>query len=135
MTGDITSGRNGEASGRGAERGSATLETVILWPAVFLLIFGMLHGGLWFHARNVALTAAQEGARAASVNEGVGGAERAARFLASTKGMVDVHDITQAADQDSVTVTVHGSSPTLIPGWHVDVSQSSTAPIKRWTTP
>jgi Flp pilus assembly protein TadG len=120
---------------RTIERGSATLETVILWPAVFLLIFGMLHGGLWFHARNLALTAAQEGARAASVNDGAGGDDRARQFLASIDAMVDVHAITQAADRDSVTVTVSGSSATLIPGWRVDVTQSSTAPIKRWTTP
>jgi Flp pilus assembly protein TadG len=118
------------------ESGSATLETVVLWPAVFLLIFGVIHGGLWFHARNVALTAAQEGARAASVHDGLGGAARAADFI-STAGnqVIELHDITEHVATDSVTVTVSGSSPTLIPGWRVDVQQSSTAPIKRWINP
>lgn len=118
---------------RPAERGSATLETVILWPAVFLLIFGMVHGAVWFHARNVALAAAQEGARAASVADGAGGAARAAMFLSDRAAVVRVNDIRESSDGDTVTVTVTGSSTTLIPGWRVDVRQSATAPIRRWT--
>lgn len=119
------------------ERGSATLETTILWPAVFLLIFGIVHVGIWFHARNIALTAAQEGARAASVNDGDGGAARAADFIADTgsDSIIQVGEVTQVADSDSVTVTVVGESTTLIPGWTVDVTQSSTAPIRKWTDP
>ncbi|MBB5787452.1 TadE/TadG family type IV pilus assembly protein [Jiangella mangrovi] len=122
---------------RRSERGSATLETVVLWPAVFLLIFGIVHAGLWFHARNVALSAAREGARAASVDGGSGGAERAADFLASTTddSVLRVRDIREAAGTDVVTVTVIGSSTTLIPGWRVDVSQTATAPIRRWSDP
>lgn len=119
------------------EQGSATLETVVLWPAVFLLIFGVVHAGIWFHARNVAFAAAQEGARAASLAQGSGGATRAAEFLAEagSDSVVQVADITESTDGDTVTVTVTGSSTTLIPGWRVDVSQSSTAPIRRWTDP
>ncbi|TDD66987.1 pilus assembly protein [Jiangella aurantiaca] len=122
---------------RRSERGSATLETVVLWPAVFVLIFGIVHAGLWFHARNIALSAAREGARAASMAGGTGGAARAADFLtATTDGRVmRVGDIHEVADTDTVTVTVSGSSTTLIPGWRVDVSQSATAPIRRWTAP
>ncbi len=122
---------------RTSERGSTTLETVVLWPAVFLLIFGIVHAGLWFHARNVALSAAREGARAASLDDGSGGAARAAAFLASTTdgSVMRVGDISEAANADTVTVTVTGSSTTLIPGWRVDVSQSATAPIRRWSAP
>lgn len=122
---------------RCSERGSATLETVVLWPAVFLLIFGIVHAGLWFHARNVALSAAREGARAASMDDGSGGAARAAEFLtATTDGTVmRVGDIHETTDAGTVTVTVTGSSTTLVPGWRVDVSQSATAPIRRWTAP
>lgn len=122
---------------RHRERGSATLETVLLWPAVFLLIFGIVHAGLWFHARNVALSAAREGVRAASVNDGVGGAARAADFLATTTDgtVMRVGAIHETADSTTVTVTVTGSSTTLIPGWRVDVRQSATAPIRRWSAP
>lgn len=121
----------------GRDRGSATLETVILWPAVFLLIFGIVHAGIWFHARNIALTAAQEGARTASMNNGDGGAERAAEFISSagSESILSVRTITQSARADDVTVTVSAASTTLIPGWMIDVTQSSTAPIRRWTDP
>ncbi len=120
-----------------SDRGSATLETVVLWPAVFLLIFGIVHAGIWFHARNIALTAAQEGARTGSVNNGTGGAARATEFVDETSGdnIIQVERIAESSDADSVTVTIVGSSTTLIPGWTVDVTQSSTAPIKRWTDP
>ncbi|TDD96027.1 TadE family protein [Jiangella asiatica] len=121
--------------GQPGERGSATLETVILWPAVFLLIFGVVHAGIWFHARNLALAAAQEGARAASMAEGAGGAARAAQFLAGRDSMVRVDGISETVHDDSVTVVVTGSSTTLVPGWRVDVRQSSTAPIRRWADP
>lgn len=114
-----------------------TLETVILWPAVFLLIFGIVHAGLWFHARNVALSAAREGARAAGLDDGAGGAVRAADFLASTTddSVLRVGAIQETADTGSVTITVTGSSTTLIPGWRIDVRQSATAPIRRWSDP
>lgn len=122
---------------RPSERGSTTLETVVLWPAVFLLIFGIVHAGLWFHARNVALSAAREGVRVASLHDGSGGAARAAAFLtATTDGSVmRVGDIRETTNSGTVTVTVTGSSTTLIPGWRVDVSQSATAPIRRWSAP
>lgn len=114
-----------------------TLETVVLWPAVFVLIFGIVHAGLWFHARNVALSAAREGARAASMDDGTGGAARAAAFLAATTDgtVMRVGDIHELTDARAVTVTVTGWSTTLIPGWRVDVRQSATAPIRRWTAP
>ncbi|WP_171906685.1 TadE family protein [Jiangella alba] len=122
---------------RPSERGSTTLETVVLWPAVFLLIFGIVHAGLWFHARNVALSAAREGVRAASLHDGSGGTARAADFLAATTdgSVMRVGDIRETTGADTVTVTVTGSSTTLIPGWRVDVSQSATAPIRRWSAP
>ena len=122
---------------RRREHGSATLETVIVWPAVFLLIFGIVHTGIWFHARNIALTAAQEGARTASLHNGAGGAARAAEFISSagSESILTVRNITQSARADDVTVTVSAASTTMIPGWTIDVTQSSTAPIRRWADP
>lgn len=119
------------------DNGSISIEAVMLWPAVFLLIFGMVQGGIWFHARGLALAAAQEGAHTASINDGAGGADRARAFLARTapSNILKVHRIAEAADHESVTITVTGSSTMLVPGWTVDVSQSSTAPIRRWTSP
>ena len=41
-----------------------SLEIAILAPALLLLVFSIVQGGLWFHARNLAQAAAQEGAAA-----------------------------------------------------------------------
>ena len=47
------------------ERGSVTIQMVFLMPALFLLMFLGLQGALYYHAKQVALAAAQEGAREA----------------------------------------------------------------------
>ncbi|MDR0417019.1 MAG: pilus assembly protein, partial [Propionibacteriaceae bacterium] len=39
----------------GRERGSVTLETVILFPLVMLVTVGAIQLGLWFYARSVCL--------------------------------------------------------------------------------
>ena len=48
------------------DRGSATLQIVVLMPALFLLMFTGMQGALIYHARTVAIAAAQEGARNAA---------------------------------------------------------------------
>ena len=57
------------------DAGSSSVELVVLFPALMALIFITVQAGLYFYARNVALAAAQEGARAA-----------AARGATSTEG-------------------------------------------------
>ena len=52
---------HGHAQG---QDGSVSLEIAILAPALLLLVFSIVQGGLWFHARNLAQAAAQEGAAA-----------------------------------------------------------------------
>lgn len=47
------------------ERGSSALELAIVTPVIFLIITFVVQMGLWFHARQVALVVAQEGARVA----------------------------------------------------------------------
>ena len=52
------------------ERGSVTIQMVFLMPALFLLMFLGLQGALYYHAKQVALAAAQEGAREAGSETG-----------------------------------------------------------------
>ena len=40
------------------DRGSGSVEAVILMPLLFLLLLSLVQGGLWYHARAVALGAA-----------------------------------------------------------------------------
>ncbi|RIQ12225.1 TadE family protein [Jiangella rhizosphaerae] len=116
------------------ERGAATLETVVVWPAVFLIFLTILHAGFWFHARNIAIGAAQEGARVASAQSRGDGAARAAEFISDAGGddVLTVTDIRQSETADTVTVTVTGYSESFVPGLEITVTQSSTAPLKGW---
>ncbi|NED96857.1 pilus assembly protein [Phytoactinopolyspora alkaliphila] len=122
---------------RPRERGSIALEQVIIWPVVIATIVAIIQGALWFHARNVALSAAQEGARAASVETRGDGAAHAKAFIAAAGGtkVMTGANVSQHDTGTTVTVTVSGSAPSLVPGMAgPSFSQSSTAPLKRWTT-
>ena len=60
------------AAGSG-ERGSASVQMVILMPVLFSVMFLGLQAALFYHARTVAIAAAQEGARAAGAETGSAG--------------------------------------------------------------
>ena len=53
---------------------SAWLEWVIIAPAVFLLVFVPMQAAWYFHARNLALAAAEEGVRVARADGSSAGA-------------------------------------------------------------
>src|SRR3954469_5027550 len=55
---------------RREERGSVSIELVILLPALFAVMFLGMQAALFYHARTVAIAAAQEGARAAGAEQG-----------------------------------------------------------------
>ena len=58
------------AAGSG-ERGSTSVQMVILMPVLFSVMFLGLQAALFYHARTVAIAAAQEGARAAGAETGI----------------------------------------------------------------
>jgi Flp pilus assembly protein TadG len=118
------------------ERGSAAVQSAILFPIVLLLVFGIIQGALWFHARNIALGAAQEGARVASAEGGAGGELRAHEFVRNLTGGTLIRDleVSGTATGEAVTITVAGNAPGLVPGVSgLTVRQSATAPIERFT--
>ena len=64
---------------RAGERGSTSIQMVMLMPALFAVMFLGLQGALYYYASNVAGNAAHEGASAASAyqnreNRGLGAA-------------------------------------------------------------
>ncbi len=110
---------------------------VILLPVVFLFMFMALQGALWFHARAVALGAAQEGARVASAagSTGVAGAAAAADFVADAggAGVLIGSGVNATRDATAATVTVTGNAHTVIPGWAPAIQQSASVPVERIT--
>lgn len=120
------------------ERGSVSIELVILLPALFAVLFLGMQAALVYHARTVAIAAAQEGARAAGAehgreSDGVGAAND---FLAEAGGDDVLTGTSASADRSATTatVTVTGFSLSVIPGWKIRITQSATVPVERLTT-
>lgn len=106
---------------------------VILLPALLAVLFGIVQAGLYFHARNVALSAAQEGARAAAAYEAdeSEGVDVATAFATRAGGRNP--RVTTSRTQTLTTVSVALDAPNLVP-WLIDfgqVSQSATTPTER----
>jgi len=118
------------------DRGSVTLEMVILFPAVLLMSFGLIQGALWYHARTVAMAAAEEALDAARAQHGTEAAGQAvARSFLGRAGdnlrdaRVVVHRVAA-----TVTVTVTGTSVSVLPGVPgAAVSQTVSGPVERYT--
>lgn len=125
-------------TGSEPERGSASLEIAILGPALLLAIFAVVQAGLWFHARSLALAAAQEGVDAgrryaASTDAGV---LRAEAFLRQTAGDSLRTTTVSAAGSTPTTVRieVRGRSLSVLPGVPgILVKQWAQGPVERFT--
>ena len=120
------------------ERGSATVELVILLPALFAVMFLGMQAALYYHARTVAIAAAQEGARAAGSEIGreSDGIAAANKFVSDAGGDVLVGAaFTADRSGTTATVTVQGFSLSVIPGWKPVVRQTASVPIERLTAP
>lgn len=119
------------------ERGSVSVEAVILFPLVLLLVFVAVQAGLWFHARSVALGAAQEGARvmAGEFSGTAAGLDAAAGFVAAAGGgdVLVGTGVTGARTAGTASVTVTGRPLSLLPGWSPLIEQSATMPVERIT--
>jgi Flp pilus assembly protein TadG len=118
-----------------AERGSVTLQYVILIPAMFALIFTCIQVSLYSFARSVALTAAEEGAdaqRAYGAPGGVGLA-RAQAIIASQGDTLRNPQVTVAINGDEVVVTVTGRTQSVLPGFGgYQVTETASGPIEEF---
>jgi Flp pilus assembly protein TadG len=121
----------------GRERGSSSIQMVILMPALFSIMFLGMQGALYYHARTVAIAAAQEGARAAGSQNGTAaeGVSAASSFVsdAGGKDVLPGAHMTGGRSATTATMTVTGTSLSVIPGWSPAVSQSAAVPVERIT--
>jgi len=121
----------------GRERGSSSIQMVMLMPALFSIMFLGMQGALYYHARTVAIAAAQEGARAAGSQNGTaaGGISAASSFVSDAGGREVLPGARMTAGRSATiaTVTVTGTSLSVIPGWSPAVSQSASVPVERIT--
>ncbi|WP_122788293.1 TadE family protein [Cutibacterium modestum] len=106
--------------------GSASVGMLLLVPAIMLIAFGGIEIGLWYHAHQSTLAAAQSAAEAQRVvHPDPGSAQEAAERITSHGGVRDTR-ISVSDDGATVTVTVSGRAPSML-GLHLPAVSSTTS--------
>jgi len=128
--------RAGRGPGRGGERGSATLNLVVVFPVFLLLLLATVQAALVWHARNVARSAAEQGLQAERLYDGTAsaGQQRARQFLAETAGTLLVStSVSTGRTAGIARIEVRGAALALIPGLHLNVHADISSPVERFT--
>jgi Flp pilus assembly protein TadG len=117
------------------DRGASTLELALLTPILLLVILLVIQFAMVFHARHVALAAAQSGARVAreqSAGNWKGTSEAKAREYVQQIGpdLLSGAAASAGGDQDQRWVTVTGTAVRVVPFLSFHVSQRSGGPIE-----
>lgn len=99
----------------GEERGTAVIEGLLAFGLVLLVLVFGVQAVMYVHARSVAQTAAQEGARSAAVGGAAAGSARASAVLRAAGGTGAGMRAAAVAGADSVTVSVAGRAPRVFP--------------------
>ncbi|MEU0214367.1 TadE/TadG family type IV pilus assembly protein [Streptomyces sp. NPDC006265] len=116
------------------DRGAMSLEMLIIFPVVLMAILLVVHVGLWWHAKNVAMSAAQlgvESARVRGASAGAGTAE-AREFLSRAGGSISGTSVSGSKGA-TVTIRVTGYVDTMIPGLKLRIDQHADAAAERVT--
>ena len=122
------------------QRGTVTVEYAVLFPLLLVLLLAGVQTALWWHARNVALAAAQAGVNAGRPPH----ADPAAAASAATAfadraggGVRDIAVTTAGTTATTVRVQVSLTAPRLLPlpGLRLRVTQAAEGGRERFTTP
>lgn len=117
------------------ERGSATIQLVVLLPALFSLMFLGVQAALMYQGRTIALAAAQEGARDSAAENGstTAGISTANSFIAASTAGLEGTSVSGSRSATTATITVTTYTVSVIPGWKPKVTQSAAMPVERLT--
>lgn len=115
------------------ERGEVTV--LLVFPVAVLAVLLCAHAALVFHGRSVVAGAAQDGLRAAQIENGSAGDARSAaqRLLDQAPGLRDRNvSVGYTDDDDTITVTVTADVVSVIPGLFNAVRSVATGPRERF---
>jgi len=118
------------------ERGlSESLQFAVIWPVLMLVTLGIIEGGIWLHARNVAERAAIAAVGAASGSRGSTDAARElAHDLAGSGGLSNVSvEVSRGAVE--VTAVVSADSPLVLDLGLGRIRETAAGPLERVTRP
>lgn len=118
----------------GAERGSQSVEGILIIPVLFGIFFVIIQGAVWLQAGNIAQSAASSAYNEARLyqatsSDGIAAGNATAAQAGSILGNVEV---AVARTPTTVTVTVTGTAPSLIPGFVTNVERTVSGPTERW---
>ncbi|WP_160330522.1 TadE family protein [Sphaerimonospora mesophila] len=120
---------------RSGERGAATLEMVVLFPMLLLVLAIAVQAVFVYQARSTAQAAAQEGIRAARAHGAArsSGTAAALRFATRVGDAFLIQPSARAGgDTRTVEVVVSGRVPTFLPGADWTISETARAPVERF---
>jgi hypothetical protein len=126
---------NGHGRDDNRDRGTVTLQYVILIPVMFTLIFTCIQVAMYSFARTVALTAAQEGVTAQRVFGAPTGAGKAQATKVVTRQGDTLRNfhVTVQRDGNEIVVTVSGRTQSVLPGFDgYLVTQTARGPIEEF---
>jgi Flp pilus assembly protein TadG len=106
------------------ESGVATLEAVLVFPVLLLLLMIIFQFALWYNANELATAAAQDGARSARVVGGTAqtGIDRANTLLdESGRSLLLDRQVTAERDVVHARVEVRAVCIALVPGLHLTI--------------
>jgi Flp pilus assembly protein TadG len=131
-----TSPRHGRSSRArpGRDRGSASVELTVAAPLLLLLLMLVVQFALWAHATHIAQAAANAGVQTARAygSTADAGATDATTVLDHLAGTVLNHPrVAAARGATTATVTVTGDAAAVVPGLHLPVTATATAPRER----
>ena len=117
------------------ERGSMSVQMVVLMPLLFGIAFTGMQAGLFFYGRSAALSAATTGARAAAAEHGTTTDchQAVEAFIAQLGDVLTNPSIDCARSATSVTVRVAGTTLSVIPGWQPRAEQVAVQQVERIT--
>ncbi|MGP4009952.1 TadE family protein [Streptomyces sp. 4N124] len=122
------------------DRGDASVQMAIVFPFVLLATMAVIQASMWYYARQIALTAAREGLTEARSYQATpaDGAARARDVLGRAAGdsLLNPGVSTAGSTAERVRIQVTGTAQSMIPGVAgLQVSQSASGAVERWTTP
>ena len=132
--------RSWPAGAEARDRGSATVELAVLFPAFLALVFGGVQAAEWYHVRSLCLAAADSGVQTGRKTGATDADARqaAAGFLTRAGGgTADAPAVSTAGSSPAlVRVEVSASVPRVLPlpGLSMRVTQSSRSAREVFTT-
>jgi Flp pilus assembly protein TadG len=126
------------------DRGMITLEVLIVFPALFLLLMLLVQVALVYFAKQAALAAAEQGVRvAAASGNPQDGVTAATKFATSTASSIlainGTNGVTSTQDPvapNQIQITVNGTVTSLVPTFtiNLNVSQTAVGTVEKFTS-